>query len=194
MSRSDLAAADPNDGGRAQIHWPNAGDDVSELVDMENPRPFAGRREAEEIRDPGADRAQRRAPGQPGRDGRKDVPPVECRAYRIQEILLVRNVMQFRVLVQAQRQQAVVWANEQTAPVGPCNRSPLGADSRVDHRDMDRTSRKESCRRKKNEGARQDVVRRHAVADVDDPGFGHDSQDHALHAADIAVVGPEVRG
>src|SRR5947207_3100618 len=59
---------------------------------------------------------------------------------------------------------------------------------------MDRSSRKPSPHASDRESRQIDVLRRNLVRDVDDLRVRHSREQHALHLADIAIGGSEVRG
>ena len=113
---------------------------------------------------------EHRSPRESGRDGREDVAAVERRRNRLQPKLRVRDVDRLyhatRVLC-GKRQQPVVRPDQDPAVGEPQrDRAPLGADVRVDHREV-HAGRQERERPAQHQRAGLDVVARDAVREID---------------------------
>ncbi len=68
------------------------------------------------------------------------------------------------------------------------NRFPSAADPGVDHDDMNRAGSEIGYRVLQDQRSSHDVLRRHAMGEIDDLNFRVDRRDDAFHDADKRVL------
>ena len=67
-------------------------------------------------------------------------------------------------------------------------RTSLPADTRIDHRQVNRAGRKVRSGPLQNVGGLAYVLWGHDVAKIDQPRLGSDGEDHALHDPHVAIL------
>jgi hypothetical protein len=72
------------------------------------------------------------------------------------------------------------------------NGTAWGANSGVDHGDVDAATWENLNRGPQQEGAREDVLRRHGVGEINDRRVSADAQDGGLDLADVRIGQPKI--
>jgi len=95
-------------------------------------------------------------------------------------------------VAEERREQPVVRPDEHLIARDDRQTPARGADTRIDHRDVNRRDRKAAGGSLEGQGAFQDVVGSHLVGDVHDVDVPGNREDHALHLGHVGVTRAEV--